>query len=73
MNNECPLGEEAWKCDLDQMPSMKSVYNPRGLSIVAEDNFRYPRTAITLTPDNFTMKVYEFKGMEDTLIQETNL
>lgn len=73
MNNECPLGEEAWKCDLDQMSSMKSVYITRGLGIVAEDNFRYPRTEITLILENFTMKMHEFKGMEDTLILEANL
>lgn len=66
MNNECPLGEKAWKCDLDQMFSMKSVYIIKGLGIVAEGDFRYPRTELTLTPDDVTMEVYEYKWMEDT-------
>lgn len=60
-DNKCPLGEEAWKCDLDQMSS-------RGLGIVAVDNFRYPKTEITLT-----MQLHNFKGMENTLMTEANL
>lgn len=48
------------------MFSMKSVYIIKGLGIVAEGDFRYPRTELTLTPDDFTMEVYEYKWMEDT-------
>lgn len=44
------------------MFSMKSVYIIKGLGIVAEGDFRYPRTELTLTPDDFTMEVYEYKG-----------
>ena len=73
MNKECPLVEETWKCDLDWMSSMKSVYITRALGIVAEKNFRYPRKAMTLTPDDFTMKVCEFKDVEDPPLLVANL
>lgn len=40
---------------------------------MAEDNFRHPRTEMTLTPACFTMKVHDFKSVEGTLILQPNL
>lgn len=58
-DNRCPLGEEAWKCDLDQMSSMESAPITRGLDMVAEDNFRYPRREITLTMKCIILRIWK--------------